>query len=70
MALYHKWDVKNGSAYVLQFFSLISEGLGGVFSNPSLTDKRRKQTSIGWFCAIKETQRVVHTYNPFTSVGF
>ena len=30
MALYHKWDVKN--AYVLQFFSLISDGLGGVFS--------------------------------------
>ena len=30
MALYHKWDVKNGFAYVLQFFSLISDGLGGV----------------------------------------
>ena len=30
MALYHKWDGKNGSAYVLQFFSLISEGVGGV----------------------------------------
>ena len=30
MALYHKWDVKNGFAYVLQFFSLISNGLGGV----------------------------------------
>ena len=25
MALYHKWDVKKGFAYVLQFFSLISE---------------------------------------------
>ena len=23
MALYHKWDVKNDFAYVLQFFSLI-----------------------------------------------
>jgi len=32
MALYHKWDVKNGFAYVLQFFSLISDGLGGVHS--------------------------------------
>ena len=31
MALYHKWDVKNGFAYVLQFFSLIFDGLGGVF---------------------------------------
>ena len=30
MALYHKWDVKNGFAFVLQFFSLISDGLGGV----------------------------------------
>ena len=30
MALYDKWDVKNGFAYVLQFFSLISDSLGGV----------------------------------------
>ena len=30
MTLYHKWDVKNGFVYVLQFFSLISDGLGGV----------------------------------------
>ena len=28
--LYHKWDVTNGFAFVLQFFSLISDGLGGV----------------------------------------
>ena len=26
----HKWDVKNGFAYVLTFFSLISDGLGSV----------------------------------------
>ena len=32
MALYHKWDVKNGFAYVLTFFSLISDSLGGVIS--------------------------------------
>ena len=31
MALCHKWDVKNDFAYVLQFFSLISDGLGSVF---------------------------------------
>jgi hypothetical protein len=31
MALYHKWDVKNGLAFVFQFFSLISDGLGGVY---------------------------------------
>ena len=30
MALYYKWDVKNGFAAVLQFFSLTSDGLGGV----------------------------------------
>ena len=30
MALYRKWDVKNGFAFVLQIFSLISDGLGGV----------------------------------------
>ena len=30
MALYHKWDVKNDFAYVLQFFSLISDGLVSV----------------------------------------
>ena len=30
MSLYHKWDVKNGFACVLQFFSLISDSLGGV----------------------------------------
>ena len=30
MALYHKWDVKNDFAYLLQFFSLNSQGLGGV----------------------------------------
>ena len=32
MALYYKWDVKNDFAYVLQFFSLISDSLGGVVS--------------------------------------
>ena len=32
MALYHKWDVKNDFAYVLQFFSLISDSLGSVSS--------------------------------------
>ena len=32
MALYHKWDVKNDFAYVLQFFSLISDSLGSVLN--------------------------------------
>ena len=30
MALYHRWDFKNGSAYVLQFSSLIFDDIGGV----------------------------------------
>ena len=30
MALYHKWDVKNDFAYMLQIFSLISDSLGKV----------------------------------------
>ena len=30
MALYHKWDVKNGFTFEFQFFMLISESLGGV----------------------------------------
>ena len=33
MAFYHKWDFKNGFPYVLQFLSLISDSLGGVFSS-------------------------------------
>ena len=33
MAFCHKWDVKNDFAYVLQFFSLISDGLGSVNSD-------------------------------------
>ena len=32
LTLYHNWDVKNGFAFVLQFFSLISDSLGGVNS--------------------------------------
>ena len=31
IALYHKWDVKNSFVFVLQFFSLTSDGLVGVY---------------------------------------
>ena len=37
MALYHKSDVKNDFAYVLQFFSLISDGLGSVLDIPDVS---------------------------------
>ena len=30
MALYHKWDVKNDFAYLLQVFSFIFDGLSSV----------------------------------------
>ena len=43
MALYHKWDVKNDFAYVLQFFSLISDGLGSVRMDHSLAGERVNQ---------------------------
>ena len=36
MASFHKWDVKNDFAFVLQFFSLISDGLAGVKKVPIL----------------------------------
>jgi hypothetical protein len=36
MALYYKWDVKNGFAFVFQFFSLISDSLGGVSSDKNV----------------------------------
>ena len=40
MILYHKWDVKNGFAYLPQLFSLISDGLGGVNSNIDNRDEK------------------------------
>ena len=47
MALYHKWDLKSGFAFVLQFFSLLSDCLDGVkfiYQIGILEIKRR-----GWF---------------------
>ena len=35
MALYHKWDIKNGFAYALQFFSLISGGVIYLLKKPT-----------------------------------
>ena len=44
MALNHNWDVKNGFAFVLQFFSLISDGLDGV-NGGWLAGRKKKPTS-------------------------
>ena len=46
MALYHKWDVKNDFAYVLQFFALISESLGDVFNDTQRAFQHREELLI------------------------
>ena len=48
MALYHKWDVKNGFAYVLTFFSLISAGLGGARPENARANKIPTWSSQRW----------------------
>ena len=54
MALHHNWDVKNDFAYVLQFFSLISESLGSVnqservIQNPSLGSIKFLEEIFTW----------------------
>ena len=49
MALYCKWDGKNGFAYVLQFFSLIYDSLDSVDS--MLVAKKRKFKVFPETCA-------------------
>ena len=39
---FHQWDVKNGFAFVLQLFSLISGGLGGVIAKLRLENNKFK----------------------------
>ena len=52
MALYHKWDVKNGFAYVLHFFSLISDGLGGVIDVQFLCKYVRQACFVKKACVV------------------
>ena len=65
MALYHKWDVKNGFTFVLQFFSLISDGLGGVRKADSLINKGALEQSsipnspIALLAGLPETVRLM-----------
>ena len=49
MALHHKWNVKNGISYVITFFSLIFEGLGGVLINITQYNKGRIYLSMIFF---------------------
>ena len=45
MALYHKWDIKYDFAYVLQFFPLISDGLGSVIMHVHIKKRDFKSTN-------------------------
>ena len=63
MALCHKWDVKNDLAYMLQFFSLISDGLGSVVHNAFFINlPMRHLGSYSFFenflCKVKSSQTV------------
>jgi hypothetical protein len=49
MALYHKWGVKTGFTFALQFFLFISDSLGGVRRPPTHIFKvqdREKKLSL------------------------
>ena len=62
MALYHKWDVKNGFTYVLTFFSLISDGLGGVQFLYQYNFSRKKSKDVSVV--------LLYTYDTETNVIF
>ena len=60
MALYHKWYVKTGFTFALQFFMFISDGLGGVkvlslvFSGKTNKRKEKKSKFLWTFIQIFE----------------
>ena len=54
MALYNKWDVKNGFVDVLTFFSLISDGLS-VCEYTALKTSYFQCNHISAICNIKST---------------
>ena len=74
MALYfyHKWDLKNDFAYVLQFFSLISDGLGGVISSIVVVHNALKPFyNFGnKFKGKKQQSKAKKTCNVITKDGF
>ena len=50
-----KWDVKNDFVYVLQFFSLIFDGLGGVtryFKSKEIS--RLSNNTFAWVMGLKK----------------
>ena len=46
MALYHKWSVKTGFTFAIQFFMLIFDGLGGVPGNGKINDNNGAGSKI------------------------
>ena len=70
MALYHKWDVTNDFAYVLQFFSLIYDGLGGVYrDSPTLiTVLVRSVAGLVWFTKLGNIRYILEIFS-FSKAG-
>ena len=66
LALYHKWGVKTGPTFALQFFMFISDGLDGVaclliatsmnFRQAILSHHRQTITSLRIFFPLKSKQ--------------
>ena len=53
MALYHKWGVKTGFTFALQFFMLYADSLGGV--SPLLQVDIQQDKKL-------ETMKIEHTF--------
>ena len=49
MALYHKWGLKTGFIFALQFFMLISDSLGGMSSHRDLDYRTRAIITRGLY---------------------
>ena len=62
MDLYHKWNVKNDFAFLLQFFSLISNSSGGVERNAA-------DTSPQFFKGLKTIFHYQSTYFNISEMG-
>ena len=60
--MYHKWDVKNGLAFVLTFVLFISDGLGKKFLT-TIERKKKKLSGDNFvdYLKVLEQQRVFST---------
>ena len=62
MALCHKWDVKNDFVYVLQFFSLISDGLDSVYPLINFQGRNPGLNFVGIFVQKKDSLKLTDLY--------